>query len=93
MENELLQFKIRQLCKEFQKEAIQSNQESWGLSDLHKNLYTFFVYNVYRLRIITAEECKAFIKDIDIHTYNVICDVEIKNKEGVANASVQRQEN
>ena len=88
MTDEMLQLKIRLLCEEFRKEAVRANEESWGLSDLHKNLYTFFVYNVYRLRIITAEECKAFIKDIDIHTYNVICDVERQKKEGSSNASV-----
>lgn len=81
MENEILQHKVLKFCQELQKEAIKANNESWGLDDLKKNIYSYFVYSVYTLRIISPEQCKEFIKDIDIHTYNVLCEAEKWKKE------------
>ena len=92
MDDELLQTKVLLFCKELQKEAVEANEITWGLSDCKKDLYTYFVYAVYRLRIITAEECKEFIKDIDIHTYNVICEAEKWKKEYMQNAATSQRE-
>ena len=92
MEDNYLQNKVLLHCEALRKEAIKANNESWGLDDLKKNIYTYFVYQVYLLRIITPEQCKEFIKDIDIHTYNVICEAEKWKKEYIQNAATSQCE-
>ncbi len=76
MNEDLTAYKILRFCEELSDIAKEANKSRFGLNDQEKDLYIYFVYSVYRLKIISPEQCKEFIKNIDFHTYNVILEAE-----------------